>query len=107
MIQLDWDGIAFSLAKQRLNKIKKMKPVKGYQIFESPRGDGYHVYISLKKPVSEKDSYKLRQFWKDDGNRIIMDVLYRPRHVPHDILFNKKLYMGQVLKERFIEGWSC
>ena len=84
-----------------------MKIVKAYQIFQSPSGDGYHVYVAIKKPVSEEDSLLLRQYWKDDGNRIIMDALFRPDNIPHDILFKKKMQHGQVLTERFIEGWSC
>ena len=106
IIKLDWDGIAYDIARKRLNKIKSFYVVTAYQIFESPSGDGYHVYVQLCVNITVPSSYKLRQRWKDDGQRVIMDALFRPENVPHDILFTKKMVDGLELKERLIEGWT-
>ena len=34
IIKLDWDGIAYDIARKRLNKIKTFYVVTAYQIFE-------------------------------------------------------------------------
>ena len=104
-IQLDWDSIAYSLAKEQLSVIMDHPNVDGWELYESPGGDGYHAYVYLLIDVLEEESYRLRQMWKDDGKRIVMDVLFRPDDVPHDVLFQKKIgyWPGFTFEETLVE----
>ena len=48
-ISLDWDNIAWSECKKRLDFISKDRnDIEEIKIFNSPLCDGYHIYIYFK-----------------------------------------------------------
>ena len=93
LIKLDWDNIAYYTCKKRINEIKK---------FESPKGDGYHIYIKENYPLSFKEKIHYRNIWKDDGKRVNIDLL-KIGNEPTDVMFKYKIQRGIKYKEIFIE----
>jgi len=102
LIKLDWDNIAYYTCKKRINEIIKYKVVKSIQIFESPKGDGYHIYIKENYPLSFKEKIHYRNIWKDDGKRVNIDLL-KIGNEPTDVMFKYKIQRGIKYKEIFID----
>ena len=44
------------------------------KIYSSPNLDGYHVYIHFIKSLDWNKVIYLRNRWKDDGNRVVIDI---------------------------------
>ena len=99
MIKLDWDNITWTEVEKRINYIKSFRFIKRIEICESPSLSGYHVRIQTKYPINETLSYRYRQMFKDDGNRLVKDILFRTKNIPHDILFNSKTIKGKAFYE--------
>ena len=51
---------------------------------------GFHVTVWLKKPVTNRKHFELRKYWKDDKNRIKLDMKRLRRNEPINILFTNK-----------------
>ena len=102
MIKLDWDNIAYYSCMKRINEIKKDKVVNSIKIFESPKGDGYHIYIKENYPLTFKQKIHYRKIWKDDGKRIQIDLAKVGRE-PRDVIFKYKIQKGIKYSETFIE----
>lgn len=86
----------------RINEIKKHKVVKSIQIFQSPKGDGYHIYIKENYPLTFEEKIYFRRIWKDDSRRIIIDLM-KVGNEPTDVLFKEKYQKGIKYSETFIE----
>jgi len=86
----------------RINEIKKHKVVKSIQIFQSPKGDGYHIYIKENYPLTFNQKIHFRRIWKDDSRRIIIDFM-KVGNEPTDVLFKEKYQKGFKYSETFIE----
>lgn len=86
----------------RINEIKKHKVVKSIQIFQSPKGEGYHIYIKENYPLTFEEKIHFRRIWKDDSRRIIIDLM-KVGNEPTDVLFKEKYQKGIKYSETFIE----
>ena len=102
LIGLDWDNIAYSIAKERIDFILKYDFIDYIDLFESPNGEGYHARIYTKYFIPYEQRLRYRQQWKDDGRRIVTDLL-KADSSPKEVLFNCKIYNGTEHKEIFIE----
>ena len=102
LIKLDWDNIAYYSCMNRIKEIKKHKVVKSIQIFQSPKGDGYHIYIKENYPLTFEEKIHFRRIWKDDPKRIIIDLMKVGKE-PTDVLFKYKFQKGIKYSETFIE----
>ena len=102
MIKLDWDNIAYYTCMIRINQIKKDKVVNSIKIFESPKGEGYHVYIKENYPLTFEQKIHYRKIWKDDPKRIIIDLL-KIGNEPSDVMFKYKIQKGIKYSEVFLE----
>ena len=102
LIKLDWDNIAYYPCMNRINEIKKHKVVKSIQIFQSPKGDGYHIYIKENYPLTFQQQIHFRRIWKDDPKRIIIDLMKIGKE-PTDVIFKYKIQKGIKYSETFIE----
>ena len=89
MIRLDWDKISYSVALERIEKIKKNIAVKSIELRESPSGNGYHVYIHTWWFIHYSLVWRLRRAWKDDGNRLVKDVMNKKAKF-RDVMFQSK-----------------
>lgn len=86
-ISLDWDNITREEAERRIKYISSYTCIESIRLMLSPC-DGYHCYVILSFAVPDHIALRYRRDWKDDGNRIITDLLYRPHF--QSILFQKK-----------------
>jgi len=102
MIGLDWDSIAYYEARKRIDDIIKNDFVDYIDLFESPSGEGYHVKVYTKQYFPYTKRLQLRQSWKDDGKRIVTDLL-KSNQAPKEVLFYKKSYGKYDQVEIFIE----
>ena len=101
MIKLDYDNISFSILNERLNFIKNNPIVKSIKIFQSPSLDGFHIYITTTKELTWNEKIYYRKLFKDDGQRIIYDLLKYEQC--KDVLFQLRMKRGMIFKEIFIE----
>ena len=101
MIKLDYDNISFSILYERLDFIKKNSIVKSIKIYQSPSLDGFHIYITTKEHLNFNETIYYRKIWKDDGQRIIYDLLKYEQC--KDVLFQLRMKRGMIFKEIFIE----
>lgn len=100
-ITLDWDDISINEAKRRIDWIRKEYiSIQKLVLSQSPLS-GFHVRISFYNAVLIA---KMRRNLKDDGNRLVNDLLNRPNHI-HDILWVRKNYQGWAWEEKKIEEW--
>ena len=53
MIGLDWDNIAYSIAKERIDFILKYDFIDYIDLFESPNGEGYRITVLMKVHFSK------------------------------------------------------
>ena len=101
MIKLDYDNISFSILNERLNFIKNNPIVKSIKIFQSPSLDGFHIYITTTKELTWNEKIYYRKLFKDDGQRIVFDLLKFEQC--KDVLFQLRMKRGMIFKEIFIE----
>lgn len=87
-IRLDWDDITWSECRERLSLIKAMQLVQSIEIRFSPRS-GFHILVSSYHHLHHTRIWYLRRLWRDDGNRLVNDILYYPAYF-RDVLFQKK-----------------
>jgi len=75
IISLDYDNIAWKECKKRIDFIKNdRKDIKHIFVMSSPLLDGYHVYIHFNNPLEWNEVIYLRNRWKDDGKRLVIDI---------------------------------
>ena len=86
MITLDWDGIAYDDASDRITRIMEDPHVESIELRSSPSLDGYHVYIELFIGDRPPQSWYLRRAWNDDGIRLVKDIL-SPRKIYRNVMF--------------------
>ena len=98
-IKLDWDSIGYSEAIRRIRIIKQNPIIEYLDLFASSSGDGYHVYLYTK---SEVNSLEYRDMYKDDGKRVVTDLLKRDES-PKDVLFQYKILNGKKYQVEFIK----
>ena len=101
MIKLDYDSIAFSTLMKRIDFIKKNPITKSIKIFQSPSLDGFHIYIIPTKELTWNEKIYYRKLFKDDGQRIVLDLLKDEQL--KDVIFQLRIKKGMVFKEIFIE----
>ena len=101
MIKLDYDNISFSILNERLNFIKNNLIVKSIKIYQSPSLDGFHIYITTTKELTWNEKIYYRKLFKDDGQRIVFDLLKFEQC--KDVLFQLRMKRGMIFKEIFIE----
>ena len=89
MIRLDWDKISYSVAIKRLEHIKKNTHIRKIELRESPSGNGYHVYLTPFSFLHYSIVWRLRRLWKDDGNRLVKDVMNKKAKF-RDVMFESK-----------------
>ena len=101
MIKLDYDSIAFNTLMKRIDFIKKNPITKSIKIFQSPSLDGFHIYIIPTKELTWNEKIYYRKLFKDDGQRIVLDLLKDEQL--KDVIFQLRIKKGMVFKEIFIE----
>ena len=98
-ITLDWDNIAWSECKKRLDFISKDRnDIEEIKIFNSPLCDGYHIYIYFKDYIKWNNILLLRRRYKDDGNRIVIDIFKDKKEIMMR-MFRYKIRNGYKYKE--------
>ena len=84
---LDWDNISLDEAHRRVSFIlDNYANVHKIVLLLSPI-KGFHVKCYCYSDTNVAD---IRNELKDDGNRLIHDLMNRPEHI-HDILWTKKV----------------
>lgn len=101
MISLDWDNITQKEAISRCKKILEWQFVKSIDLFLSPSGSGYHVYVNTAYEVSYSLNHVIRRIWQDDPKRLHNDMMYRYQD-PQSVLFHYKKIDGEILQQKFI-----
>ena len=105
IITLDYDDIAWKECKKRIDYILSFNCVKSIKVYNSPLLDGYHLYVMLDDYVSWKSIIHLRQIWKDDGQRIEIDLM-KDRPEIMMIMFRSKTRHGYKYKEIFMGEYA-
>ena len=105
MLKLDYDFIAYDELKRRVDFIKKYDVIKSIKIFQSPSCNGYHLYIETTKELNWNEKIKYRKLFKDDGQRIVFDLLKKEEL--KDVLFSLRYNNGIITKEIFIQHYVC
>ena len=88
--RLDWDDITFSECKRRITLLKAYPIVREIELRASAMS-GFHIILSCDN-VNPKRVLYLRRIWKDDGNRLVKDVLDSGYH--RDVMFRYKVIAG-------------
>ena len=101
MIKLDYDSIAFDTLMKRIDFIKKNPITKSIKIFQSPSLDGFHIYIIPTKELTWNEKIYYRKLFKDDGQRIVLDLLKDEQL--KDVIFQLRIKKGMIFREIFIE----
>lgn len=102
LIKLDFDNIAYQELMNRIDFIKKDKIVKEIEIYQSTSLDGYHVYVKVDKELSFMEKMPYRKKWRDDGQRIVMDILKDDEKLK-DVLFSYRMKKGKIIPRIFIK----
>ena len=105
IITLDYDNIAWKECKKRIDYILNYEFVESIKVFSSPLLDGYHLYVMLEDYISWKTIIELRQWWKDDGKRIELDLM-KDRPEIMMIMFRSKTRHGYKYKEIFMGEYA-
>ena len=87
-ITLDWDDITLEAALKRVSQIRLNPLVESISLSLSPCS-GFHVFVSSYFDLNPIKVFKLRNDWKDDGNRLVKDILSAGRPY-RDVMFNFK-----------------
>lgn len=101
MIKLDYDNISFSTLNKRIEFIKNNPITKSIKIFQSPSLDGFHIYIKPTKELTWNEKIYYRKLFKDDGQRIVLDLLKYEQC--KDVLFSMRVKKGVRFREIFID----
>jgi hypothetical protein len=101
MIKLDYDNISFSTLNKRIEFIKNNPITKSIKIFQSPSLDGFHIYIKPTKELTWNEKIYYRKLFKDDGQRIVFDLLKYEQC--KDVLFSMRVKKGVRFREIFVE----
>ena len=101
IITLDFDNITWKECSKRRDYILTFDFVKSIQVFNSPLNDGYHLYVMLDHWMKWNRIIELRQLWKDDGQRIEIDLM-KDRPETMMIMFRSKTRHGYKYKEIFM-----
>ncbi len=101
MLKLDYDYIAYTELKKRVEFIKKHEIVKSIKIYQSPSCNGYHLYIDTTKELNWNEKISYRKLFKDDGQRIVLGLLKDEQL--KDVLFSLRYNNGFISREIFIE----
>ena len=98
MIRLDWDSITLGECRRRVQLILSYSQVAEVKVCLSPT-DGFHIYVSTLYELNPMAVIRLRNEWKDDGNRLVKDLLeLGASH--RDVLFKYKYKNGLKWSER-------
>ena len=87
-IRLDWDDITWSECRNRIESLKQESIVQSIELLFSAKS-GFHIYVNSYFHLPIQRIWYLRRLWKDDGNRLVMDVLHFPAYY-RDVMFRKK-----------------
>tara|TARA_R110000751_G_scaffold197339_1_gene302501 strand:+ start:283 stop:597 length:315 start_codon:yes stop_codon:yes gene_type:complete len=101
MLKLDYDYIAYDELMRRVEFIKKYDVIKSIMIYQSPSCNGYHLYIETTKELNWNEKIKYRKLFKDDGQRIVFDLLKDEQL--KDVLFSIRFHKGIITREIFIQ----
>ena len=105
IITLDYDNITWKECKKRFDYVLTFDFVKSIKVYNSPLMDGYHLYVMLEDYISWKTIIELRQWWKDDGKRIELDLM-KDRPEIMMIMFRSKTRKGYKYKEIFMGEYA-
>ena len=92
-ICLDWDLIALPEALKRIEKIKLNNTIKQITLYESASQKGYHCICETYYYMNPTLVYILRRAWKDDGDKLVEDVMYKSAPF-REVLFSYKVVKG-------------
>ena len=95
-LTLDWDNISIDEAYRRVRYICKNYANVSQLVLSLSPTKGFHVRLSMH---SDTNIAAMRRELKDDGNRLVHDLLNRPNHI-HDILWSRKTVSGIVWEEK-------
>ncbi len=90
-IKLDWDNIAFKEAERRIELIKKEGLVESINLRESATQKGYHAIVKTYHYIPVTARYRYRRMWKDDGFRLVGDIMNKSAYF-RDVLFDYKKF---------------
>ena len=76
--------------------------MKFIEIYQSTSLDGYHLYVTINKELSFIEKMPYRKKWRDDGQRIVMDILKDDEKLK-DVLFSYRMKKGKIINRIFIE----
>ena len=88
LIRLDWDDITYAECKERISQIKEDSQVRQIRLLFSPRS-GFHILVFSYFHMPIQAIWTLRRKWRDDGNRLVQDILNYPAY-HRDVLFQRK-----------------
>ena len=98
-ITLDWDNISIDTAYQRVNYIcDNYTNVKKLVLSLSPT-KGFHVRLYC---FGDTNIARMRKELKDDGRRLVHDILNRTGDV-HDTLWSRKTVYGITYQEEHLK----
>ena len=92
-ICLDWDLIALAEALERIERIKLNNTIKQITLYESASQKGYHCICETYYYMNPTLVYILRRAWKDDGDKLVEDVMYKSAPF-REVLFSYKVIKG-------------
>ena len=98
---LDYDNTTYKRLLAKIFYILLDKNTKCLRFRKSPRKNGFHVEVKTKILVHV---LKKRRKFRDDGRRIIHDILNRPDHI-HDVLWCQKRIKGKLYKAGKWSKW--
>ena len=99
--RLDWDDISFNECKRRISTIMKSSLVQALELRLSATS-GFHIIVSCN--IHPDRVYYYRRIWKDDGNRLVKDVLDSGCH--RDVMFRYKVINGTTWFEEPIASYT-
>jgi len=94
--------MTWSQCKKAVKRLKEDPIIISYELYRSPRGNGYHVRVFCLKDVNNA---RYRVKYGDDPYRLINDLCNRDPMV-HNILWRIKTVKGIRYIERHIETWN-
>ena len=95
-ITLDWDNIGIDEEKKRIDLICKEHPNFTRLVLSFSPTKGWHCRVNFNYFVHNAS---LRRRYKDDGRRLVNDLLNRDNHA-HNILWTRKVIQGKVYKSQ-------
>ena len=101
MIKIDYDYIAYGELMKRVDFIIHHPICSSVKIYQSPSGDGYHLFVKPTKELTWNEKIYYRNLFKDDGQRIVFDLLKYEQS--KDVLFSMRMKKGMIFEEVFIE----